>query len=190
MGQIQADIKIPQILRPKKNTPSPQTRPFPFRLTVRFLVSGTGTGTTEDLWLATSVIGNEEGSVVLNKGLFELVLGVFVNEFLVVGDYRLGDGLSDSIDLGSVTTTGDADTDVDTGEFVKADDEDGFVDLGWTMLENPIFKSCRIPWYLSSLRIPSLFIVISRSSIFILMQGNLPLHLHFAEFSYVDVSVP
>ena len=67
---------------------------------------------------------------------------MFVNEFLVVGDYRLGNGLSDSIDLGRVTTTGDADTDIDTGEFVKADDENRFVDLCWSELENPIFN-CR-----------------------------------------------
>lgn len=91
-------------------------------LTIRFLVSGAGTGTTEDLWLAASVIGDEESSVILDKGLLQLVLGVFINEFLVVGDYRLGDSLSDSVDLGSVTTAGDADTDIDTGKFVKADD--------------------------------------------------------------------
>lgn len=58
-----------------------------------------------------------------------MVLGIFVDVFLVVGDYRFGDGLSDGVDLGCVTTTGDADADVNTGEFVEADDEEGFVDL-------------------------------------------------------------
>lgn len=57
-----------------------------YRLTVRLLVSGAGTWTAKLLWLAPSVVGNEEGSVVLNKRLLELVLGVLVNELLVVGD--------------------------------------------------------------------------------------------------------
>lgn len=73
-----------------KNTQSP-AQPTPTTsianpLTVRFLVSGSGTWTAEFLRLASSVIGNEECSVVLYKGLLQLVLGVFVNVFLVVGD--------------------------------------------------------------------------------------------------------
>jgi hypothetical protein len=55
---------------------------------------------------------------------------VLVNELLVVGNQGLGDSLADGIDLRSVTTTGDTDTDVDTGELVKANDKEGFVDLG------------------------------------------------------------
>jgi hypothetical protein len=85
------------------------------RLTVGFLVPGAGTGTTEFLGLAPPVVGNEECAVVLNEGLLELVLGVLIDEFLVVGDDGLGDGLTDGVDLGSVTTTGDADTDIDIG---------------------------------------------------------------------------
>lgn len=98
-------------------------------LTVRFLESGTSTGTTEDLGLGTSVIGNQEGSVVLDKSLLQLVLGVFVDEFLVVGDDGLGDSLSDGVDLRSVTTTANTDTDVYTGEFVETDDQDWLVNL-------------------------------------------------------------
>lgn len=54
---------------------------------------------------------------------------MLVNVLLVVGDDRLGDGLTDGVDLGSVTTTGDTDADVDTGELVLADDQEGLVDL-------------------------------------------------------------
>lgn len=54
---------------------------------------------------------------------------MLVDELLVVGDEGLGDGLTDGVDLRSLTTTGDADTDVDVGELVEADDEDGLVDL-------------------------------------------------------------
>lgn len=101
----------------------------PNRLTVRLLESGAGTLTTELLGLAATVVGNEEGTVVLGESSLERVLGVLVDELLVVGDQGLGNGLTDGVDLGSVTTTGDADTDVDTGELVKADDQDGLVDL-------------------------------------------------------------
>lgn len=60
---------------------------------------------------------------------------MLVNVLLVVGDDGLGDSLTDGVDLGSVTTTGDTDADVDTGELVLADDQEGLVDLNWIMLE-------------------------------------------------------
>ena len=54
---------------------------------------------------------------------------MLVDELLVVGDERLGDSLTDGVDLRSLTTTGDADADVDVGELVEVDNEDGLVDL-------------------------------------------------------------
>ena len=85
--------------------------------------------TTELLGLAPPVVGDEECAVVLDEGLLELVLGVLVDELLVVGDDGLGDGLADGVDLRGVATTGDADTDVDTSELVGANDQEGLVDL-------------------------------------------------------------
>ena len=84
-------------------------------LTVGLLVPGAGTGTSELLGLAPPVVGDEECAVVLDEGLLELVLGVLVDVLLVVGDDGLGDGLADGVDLRGVTTTGDADADVDVG---------------------------------------------------------------------------
>ena len=98
-------------------------------LSVRLLESGTGTGTTELLGLATTVVSDKQGTVELDKGLLEEVLGVLVDELLVVGDEGLGDSLTDGVDLGSVTTTGDAHTDVYVGELVEANDEERLVDL-------------------------------------------------------------
>lgn len=92
--------------------------PFPsilFRLTVRFLVPRARTWTAELLGLAPSVVGNEQCAVVLDKRLLELVLRVLVDVLLVVGDDGLGDGLTDGVDLGGVSTTGDADADIDVG---------------------------------------------------------------------------
>lgn len=93
------------------------------------MVPGTGTWTTELLWLTSPVVGNEEGTVVLGQGLLELVLGVLIDVLLVVGNEGLCDGLTDGIHLGSVTTTSDTDTDIDVGELFKSNDEEGLVDL-------------------------------------------------------------
>jgi hypothetical protein len=87
----------------------------PYDLTVRLLVPRARTGTAELLRLAPSVVGDEQCAVVLDEGLLELVLGVLVDVFLVVGDDGFGNGLTDGVDLGSVTTAGDADADVDIG---------------------------------------------------------------------------
>lgn len=54
---------------------------------------------------------------------------MLVDVLLVIGDQRLGNGLADSVDLGGVTTARDADADVDVGELVEADNEEGLVDL-------------------------------------------------------------
>jgi hypothetical protein len=92
-------------------------------------IPGTGTGTTELLGLAATGISDEEGTVVLEEDLLELVLGGLIDVLLVVGNDGLGKSLTDSIDLGSVSTTLDADADVDVGELVRANAEDGLVDL-------------------------------------------------------------
>ena len=96
---------------------------------VRLLESGAGTGTAELLGLGSSGVGDEEGAVEVDEGSLQLVLGVLVDVLLVVGDDGLGDGLADGVDLGSVTTTGDTDTDVEAGELVEANDQQGLVDL-------------------------------------------------------------
>ena len=63
---------------------------------------------------------------------------MLIDVLLVVGDDGLGDGLTDGVDLGGVTTTGDADTDVNTGELVNADDQEGLVDLSKFMSEKKL----------------------------------------------------
>lgn len=65
----------------------------------------------------------------MDKGLLEGVLGVLIDELLVIGDDGLRDGLTDGVDLGCVSTTGNSDSDVDIGELVKSNDEERLVDL-------------------------------------------------------------
>ncbi len=47
---------------------------------------------------------------------------MLIHVFLIIGHDGFGDGLSDGVDLGGMAATRDADTDVDGGEFVEADD--------------------------------------------------------------------
>jgi len=54
---------------------------------------------------------------------------VLVDVLLVVGDDGFGNGLADGVDLRGVTTTGDADADVDISELVNTEDQDGLVNL-------------------------------------------------------------
>jgi len=98
-------------------------------LTVRLLVPGTSTGTTELLGLHAAGVGDEEGAVLRHKGTLELVLGLLVDILLVVGDKTLGEGLADGVDLRDVATTSDSDADVKASELVKADNEERLEDL-------------------------------------------------------------
>jgi hypothetical protein len=84
-------------------------------LTIRFLVPRTRARTAKLLRLTSPVVGNKQCSVVLYKRLLQLVLRVLVDVFLVVSDNGLCDGLANGVDLGGVTTTRDADADVDIG---------------------------------------------------------------------------
>jgi hypothetical protein len=84
-------------------------------LTVGLLVPSTRTRTAELLGLAPSVVGDQQRPVVLHERLLELVLGVLVDEFLVVGDDGFSDGLADGVDLRRVAASGDANADVDVG---------------------------------------------------------------------------
>lgn len=111
-------------------SPPPRaSKPEKNRLTVRLLVPGAGTWTTKLLGLAPPVVGNEQCAVVLDEGLLELVLGMLVDVLLVVGDDGFGNGLADGVDLRGVTTTRDADANVDIGKLVNTEDQDGLVDL-------------------------------------------------------------
>jgi hypothetical protein len=103
--------------KPRMNTApcSPYTLPAASRLTVRLLVPRARTWTAKLLGLAPPVVGDEECAVVLDEGLLELVLRVLVDVLLVVGDDGFGNGLADGVDLRRVSTTGDADANVDIG---------------------------------------------------------------------------
>ena len=95
------------------------------------------TYTTELLWLASSWVRNEKGSVVADEGFPEFKRSCGVVVFASVGNNGSGECLSDSVDLRSVSTTVDTDLDVDGLEGVAScrgccasnADQKWFVDL-------------------------------------------------------------
>jgi hypothetical protein len=99
------------------------------RLTVRLLETRASTLTTELLGLAAAVVGNEEGSVELDESLLQEVLGVLIDELLVVGDQSLGDSLSDGVNLRNMASALHPAADVHIGELVKTNNEERLVDL-------------------------------------------------------------
>ncbi len=102
---------------------------LPSVLTVRLLISGSGTRTSELLGFASSRVGDDQRSVVSDQHVSDLLLGGLINELLVVGEQTLGDGLSDGVDLRGVTTASDSDSHVDLGEVFLAQKEDGLESL-------------------------------------------------------------
>jgi hypothetical protein len=93
------------------------------------LSASTGTLSTELLGLHPAGVCNQESPVVRDELLLELECACGIVVLGVVRNNGLCDCLSDCVDLGSVTTTLYADTDVDGCKGVFADDEDGLVDL-------------------------------------------------------------
>merc|ERR1712168_31471 len=92
-------------------------------LTVRFLVTRTGAGTAEFLRLLATGIGDEEGTIIRDEQILDLLLRLLVNILLVVGNQTTGNGLADGVHLGDATTTANADADVNAGEFLLANDQ-------------------------------------------------------------------
>ena len=81
-------------------------------LTIRLLESCSGSRTSKFLGLIPSGIGYKERSVELDQDVFNLLLALFVDILLIVSHQGLGQGLSDSVYLGGVATTLDANADI------------------------------------------------------------------------------
>ena len=85
-------------------------------LTVGLLVSCSGSGTSKLLGLVPPGVSDQQGAVVLDKDVLDLLLALLINVLLVVGDQGLGESLSDGVDLGHVTTSLHADADINVGK--------------------------------------------------------------------------
>ena len=85
--------------------------------------------TTELLGLRPPGVCDEQCSVVGHQLLLQLNGGRSIDVLGVVSDKSLGDGLSDGVDLGGVSSTLHADTDIEGGERLLAGNKDGLVHL-------------------------------------------------------------
>ena len=85
--------------------------------------------TTELLWLCSPGVRNQQCPVVGNELLLELQRAVRVEVLGVVGNDCLSNRLTDSVDLGGVSTTLDADADVDGTESILASYQNRLIDL-------------------------------------------------------------
>ena len=85
-------------------------------LTVGLLVSCSGSGTSKLLGLVPPGISDQQGAVVLDKDVLDLLLALLIHVLLVVGDQGLGESLSDGVDLRHVTTSLHTDADINVGK--------------------------------------------------------------------------
>ena len=85
-------------------------------LTVRLLVSGSGSGTSKLLGLVSSGISDQQRAVELDEDVLDLLLALLVNVLLVVRHQRLGERLPDGVDLGHVATALHTDADVNVSK--------------------------------------------------------------------------
>jgi hypothetical protein len=98
-------------------------------LSVRFLEARARTAPTELLRLAATGIGDEKRPVVCEQLVLQLFLRGLVHKLLVVRDDAFGDRLADGVDLAGVSTTANAQADVDVGEALRAEDQQRLEDL-------------------------------------------------------------
>ena len=97
------------------------------------------TVSSEFLGLTSSGVGDEESSVVRDEDLSDLEGGGGVLVLGNVGNDGLGDGLSESVHLRSVSSSGDTESDVHSGQGrgeggggggERREEDEGFVEFG------------------------------------------------------------
>ena len=103
----------------RRKVPSSDTN-----LTVRLLEASAGTATTRLLRFHATRIRDEEGSVVRQQKILDLLLASLVDVLLVVRDERLSDRLSHGVHLGHVSATLHADANVNIRETLLAEQKD------------------------------------------------------------------
>merc|ERR1719272_1392074 len=101
--------------------------------TVGLLEAGTGRTSSKLLGFTAPWVCHDQRPVVRHQDVLDLLLGCFIDEFLVVRDDALCDGLTDGVDLTGVTTTLYTDTDIKLcrGPIVAifAKQQEGLIDL-------------------------------------------------------------
>lgn len=98
-------------------------------LTIRFLEASTGRSTSILLWFTSARITDQQVTIVIQQCLAQSTLGLFIDVLGVVRHNRLGNGLTDGINLSSDTSTLHSDADIEVAELVLSYNKDRFEDL-------------------------------------------------------------
>ena len=93
------------------------------------MISGSSTWSTVLFGFASSWVSDQESSVILKKKLLDLSFLCLIDEFLIVSNDTLGDGLSDGIDLSNITTSSDWYSNVKILESFKSQKKDWLHDF-------------------------------------------------------------
>jgi len=98
-------------------------------LTVRLLETSTGTASSVLLGFTSTGITDKKVTIIIQKGLSQLVLAALVNILGMVSDNSLGNSGTDGVNLGGNSTSLHTDTNIKVGEFFLSEDEDGLEGL-------------------------------------------------------------
>lgn len=93
---------------------------------VRFLLSRSGSSTTEFLGFASSRISNQHRSIVRREYFFNFTFGLFIDEFLVESNDTFANSLTDGIDLRSVTSSSHSYSNIEISKSLTSQNINGF----------------------------------------------------------------
>merc|ERR1719498_1887637 len=83
---------------------------------VRLLLSSSGTRTAILLRFTSSRISDQHRSIVRSEYFFNFTFGLFIDKLLIESNNTFANSLTNSIDLGSITTTSNSNSDIKARE--------------------------------------------------------------------------
>merc|ERR1712110_595534 len=100
--------------------------------------------TSKLLGLVPPGVSDQQGAVVLDKDVLDLLLALLINVLLVVGDQGLGESLSDGVALSHVTSSLHADADINVSKPVLAEKKHWLEELELERLGLDLLKRAAI----------------------------------------------
>lgn len=92
-------------------------------LTVRLLETSTSTASSVFLWFTSTWVTNKKVTVVVQQSLSQLVLAALINVLCVVSNNCLSDSSTDSVDLCSLSSSLNANTNIEVSELLLSKDK-------------------------------------------------------------------
>merc|ERR1719498_869556 len=96
---------------------------------VRLLLSSSGTRTAILLRFTSSRISDQHRSIVRTEYFFNFTFGLFIDKLLIESNKTFANSLTNSIDLGSITSTSNSNSDIKARESLGTQQLEGFLDF-------------------------------------------------------------